>query len=87
VIQTLRRLFSRNSFGRVREFKELAAEDVTETIATAMQKADVIKTILIVFEYKEDYEGGATHGVIIPDETTIAQANFLVDVAKRWLLE
>jgi hypothetical protein len=60
-------------------------EDVTATIARAMETADQMKTVVIVYETYEDNKK-STGGVITQDTATLAQINWLIDMAKAWLM-
>lgn len=69
------------------KLQRIASKDVTDSIARAMEKADDMKSVIIIYELRDDYEGRATHGVIIPDDLTMAGANYLMDVGKRWIFD
>jgi hypothetical protein len=63
----------------------LASKSVTDTIATAMENADKMKTVLIIYESKdgEDVPGG----ILVQDDVSFSSLNWLVDQAKRWIIE
>lgn len=71
-------------------FEKIAAKDITEALATAMERADKMRTVIVIYDTTEEYEkesGGKTHGVIINDDCTLSAANFLLDIGKKWVLE
>jgi len=58
--------------------------DVTDTIAKAMELAEKMKTVVIIYETYEDNEE-TSGGVLTQDGATLSQMNWLLDVAKAWL--
>lgn len=64
---------------------KIATRNLTEAIAKAMEQADRIKRVIIIYETKDDEP--TSHGVIMPGDMTLAEANYLLDMAKRWALD
>ena len=63
----------------------LATRSITETIAKAMEQADRIKNIVIIYETNDDEK--TSHGICVPGAMTLAQINFLCDVGKEYVFE
>jgi hypothetical protein len=59
--------------------------DVTDTIAKAMENADKMKTVIIIYETYEDIKT-STGGVLTQDSASLSQMNWLIDMAKWWLM-
>lgn len=59
--------------------------DVTDTIAKAMENADKMKTVIIIYETYEDNKT-STGGVLTQENASLSQMNWLIDMAKWWLL-
>lgn len=59
--------------------------DVTDTIAKAMENADKMKTVIIIYETYEDNKT-STGGVLTQDSASLSQMNWLIDMAKWWLM-
>jgi hypothetical protein len=75
------RLFSRKKS----RIERIAPRNVTEAIATAMEEADRIKTIVIIYETVD--EDSSEGGIITPEGITSPTLNWLLDQAKKWVLE
>lgn len=58
--------------------------DVTETIAAAMEHADQMEHVLIIYQNKEDTE--ISHGFFQNDSMQVQTANYLCDVFKSWII-
>lgn len=58
---------------------------VTDTIAHAMENAENIDQILILYREKSDDGENATYGHISNDGMTQGESNFLVDAFKAWM--
>ena len=67
------------------KFTRENCEDVTSTIARAMECADKMRTVVILYETYEDNKS-STGGVITQDTATLSQINWLVDMGKAWLM-
>jgi len=59
--------------------------DVTDTIAKAMENADRMKTVIIIYETYEDNKK-SSGGILTQENATLSQMNWLIDMAKWWLL-
>ena len=59
--------------------------DVTDTIAKAMENADKMKTVIIIYETYEDNKT-STGGVLTQEGASLSQMNWLIDMAKWWLM-
>jgi hypothetical protein len=59
--------------------------DVTDTIAKAMENADKMKTVIIIYETYEDNKT-STGGVLTQESASLSQMNWLIDMAKWWLM-
>lgn len=56
----------------------LATRDVTDTIAHAMEHADEMKTVVILYETKEGVEHPG--GMIIQEDITVSKVSWMLDV-------
>jgi len=65
-----------------------AGQSATDTLMKAMEKADRMRTVVVVYDTTDEFEKdtGITGGVIVQDETTVSSINWMIDQAKRWLL-
>lgn len=59
--------------------------DVTDTIAKAMENADKMRTVIIIYETYEDNKT-STGGVLTQEGASLSQMNWLIDMAKWWLM-
>ena len=61
---------------------------VTDTLMRAMEKADRMRTVVVVYDTTDEYEKehGTTGGVIVQDDVKVSTINWMIDQAKRWLL-
>lgn len=66
-------------FGRIQK------SDVTEALMSALEEADRFKTVVILYETKE--EDNSPGGFIYNGNVTVAEINFLIDRFKSWLME
>jgi hypothetical protein len=64
--------------------EKIATKDVTEAIARAMENVDKMKRVVIIYETTDDITT-STGGVIVNDEATLSQINWLLDMGKQWL--
>ena len=58
--------------------------DVTETLMRAVEHADKMKYVIVLYESKDDE--AVPGGVFTQDDVTLAQMNWLVDGFKHWLI-
>lgn len=65
--------------------EKIAAKDVTEALARAMELADDMKTVVVIYETKDNVND-RSGGVITNKECEAATMNYLLDRAKHWLL-
>ena len=66
------------------ELARINASSVTETLMRAVEYADKMKFVVVLYETKDEEESSG--GVFTQDEVTFAQINWLLDRAKQWLL-
>jgi hypothetical protein len=66
------------------KFARISKSTVTEAIMSAMEEAGRIKHVVIIYETVEGEK--ATHGVVTDDDLTLADANFMLDVGKKWMV-
>jgi len=61
----------------------------TDTLMKAMEKAERMRTVVIVYDTTDEYEKehGVTGGVIVQEDVKCSAINWMIDQAKRWLLE
>jgi len=64
---------------------KIAAKDVTDALAQAMENADRMKNVLIIWETSDDEK--ETYGFITNEELTVRDSNFMVDTFKSWLFD
>jgi S-adenosylmethionine synthetase len=67
------------------KMQKIASKDVTETLARAMEHADRMKHVLIIYETKEGEE--TSFGFFQNDELDVKTANYMNDVFKAWVLD
>jgi hypothetical protein len=66
--------------------KRISKGSVTEALMEAMEKADELDQVLILYRYKDS--GDTEHlGCSSNDELTVRDGNWLVDVYKNWVTE
>lgn len=59
-------------------------QSVTDTLMRAMESADKMKQVIILYETHED-NTSASGGVFTQDDMTLAKINWLLDMGKQWL--
>lgn len=63
--------------------ERIAAPTVTECLARAMENADKMKNVIVLYESCEgDPSPG---GIMMNDDATLAMMNYLLDLAKSWI--
>jgi hypothetical protein len=72
-------------FQKKKEWKRLASKSVTETLARAMECADDMDLVVVIYQTKEGCKSPG--GVFIQEDTTFSSINWMLDQAKRWILE
>jgi hypothetical protein len=60
-------------------------ETVTDTIARAMENAEKMKSVVILYESVEGEKSAG--GIITQGNMTLATLNYLLDLGKRWIFE
>lgn len=65
-------------------FQKICESSVTEAIAKAMENADRMKQVVIIYETNDDQD--TSHGVICQGNITREKTNYLLDIAKEWVL-
>jgi hypothetical protein len=63
-----------------------AGKTVTDTLMHAMESADKMSHVIILYETHEDNKS-STGGVITQDDVTMSKINWLLDMAKQWLFQ
>ena len=63
----------------------IANKSVTEVLARAMEHADRMRTVVVVYDTPEDSD--IAGGVIIQEDTTFSSINWMLDQAKKWIIE
>jgi len=69
--------------------KRIATNDTTDALMAAMERAEIMEHVLILYQTKPEHgeeNGGHNIGAISSGELTTAGANWLVDVYKNWLM-
>ena len=71
------------------ELQKSTLEDVTAALVAAMERAGETDQVLIVMREKapDDDEGRGRYRIFTTDGTTVKDLNWLIDVAKSWLLD
>lgn len=64
--------------------KRIQATSVTDAIASAMEKAEDMESVIILYQNKPHCE--VSFGFITDPDTSVATTNWLVDTFKAWLL-
>jgi len=61
---------------------------VTDTLMRAMEHADRMRTVVVVYDTTDEYEKehGCSGGVIVQNDTKVSSINWMIDQTKRWLL-
>lgn len=70
------------------EMKRIAANSASDALMRALEKAEDIDQVMVIYREKESAPEDAIvkYRVVCTNETTIAEMNYLVDIAKDWLL-
>jgi hypothetical protein len=63
--------------------EKLAEKTVTETLARAMERADRMSHVIVIYETLEGEE--VTGGILVDDAFTLAGMNYLFDLGKKWI--
>ena len=77
---TLRTLFKKKQWKADR----LASKSVTDVLAKAMESADKMRTVVVIYDTPEDCDSPG--GVFIQEDTTFSSINWMLDQAKKWIL-
>jgi len=65
--------------------ERMATKDVTEALARAMEYADRMRNVVILYD---SHDGDPNPGGMISnDEMTIAELNYLFDLGKKWIFD
>jgi len=65
-------------------FEKESTQSVTDVLIKALENADRMKTVIVIYETKDDEKN--SHGVIVQNNSTAAGTNWLLDIAKNWLM-
>jgi hypothetical protein len=69
----------------VGEMKHIADKSITETLVRALENADRMKHVIVIFE---TIDSDPCSGFIFSDgETTLAQMNYMLDCGKQWIFD
>ena len=63
----------------------IASKDVTDTLVKALENADRMKNVVIVYETQDTCENAG--GILTNKEVTMATMNYLLDLAKSWIFD
>jgi hypothetical protein len=66
-------------------FSRINKSSVTEALALAMENAGRMKTVIVIYETLDSEENNG--GMILQEDVTLSQMNWLLDLAKKWVLE
>lgn len=66
------------------EIKRLASKEVTDVLIDAMEHADDMAVVCVIYENKEECESAG--GMFMQSDTTLSHVNWMIDQAKRWLV-
>lgn len=66
-------------------FKKESTQSVTDALIKALESADRMKNVVVIYETVDDLPD-VSHGVIMTGERTVAETNWLLDIAKDWLM-
>lgn len=65
------------------KIQHIAAKNVTECLAHAMENADKMKHVMVIYEtHDDDPNPGGWHST---EGMTIATMNYLLDLGKKWI--
>lgn len=77
------KLFPKKEIRNKTTFNHTARKDVVEAIAEAMETADRMRHVIILYETIESDESSG--GIISDDEITLSKTNYLLDMGKKWI--
>jgi hypothetical protein len=60
-------------------------QDVTETLVRAMERAEEMEHVVVLYQAKEST--GRTGGIFTQNDVTLSQMNWLFDLGKAWLIQ
>jgi hypothetical protein len=66
------------------DFKRINKSSVTEALMEALENADNMKHVFIVYE-TIDGNKDSSGGIIAQEDTTLGQLNYLLDKVKAWI--
>jgi len=77
-------------FGLLRKKKtwkadRLASKSVTDVLVRAMENADKMRTVIVIYDTPEECESPG--GILLQDDTTFSSILWLLEQAKKWLIE
>jgi len=61
-------------------------KSVTDTLMRAMEHADNMKQVIVLYETHEDCKT-STGGVFTQEDVTLSKINWLLDLGKHWLFD
>jgi hypothetical protein len=65
--------------------QRLACNSVTEALMQAMERADDIDHIVILYEKKKEVEEDCPYGMFLDGQTDLRTMNYMLDVCKQWI--
>jgi len=65
--------------------QRIATQSVTDTIARAMEQADRMERVVIIYETVEGEKSPG--GMLVQEDTTFPAINWMLDQAKKWVIE
>jgi hypothetical protein len=78
-------LFPKKALKQPTAFEHIARKDVTDTLAHAMESADKMRHVIVIYETIESEDSAG--GVISSDEVTLSKMNYLLDMGKKWIFD
>jgi hypothetical protein len=76
-------LFPKTDLKKRTTFEHIACQDVTDTLAHAMESADKMRHVIVIYETIESEDSSG--GVISNDDVTLSKMNYLLDMGKKWI--
>jgi phenylpyruvate tautomerase PptA (4-oxalocrotonate tautomerase family) len=77
-------------FGLLRKKREwkadrLASKSVTDVLAKAMENADKMRTVVVIYDTPEDAEYPG--GIFVQEDTTLSSILWMLEQAKKWIVD
>jgi hypothetical protein len=77
-------------FGLLRKKREwkadrLASKSVTDVLAKAMENADKMRTVVVIYDTPDDCEEPG--GLFIQEDVTFSSILWMLEQAKKWIVD